>query len=118
MHRETTVPAAPASEPTLESLIDLAKRAFALKNYEEAVDHYATALELVYVASSSSPETRLFLSLTRFSFCRTTQAGDDAPETADLYFAYGKALLENAISQSSVLGKEQAENEGEEDNKG
>lgn len=28
---------------------------------------------------------------------------------ADLYFAYGKALLENAIAQSSVLGKEQAE---------
>lgn len=28
---------------------------------------------------------------------------------ADLYFAYGKALLENAVSQSSVLGKEQAE---------
>lgn len=25
---------------------------------------------------------------------------------ADLYFAYGKALLENAISQASVLGKE------------
>lgn len=26
-----------------------------------------------------------------------------------MYFAYGKALLENAISQSSVLGKEQTE---------
>jgi HAT1-interacting factor 1 len=26
---------------------------------------------------------------------------------ADVYFAYGKALLENAIAQSSVLGKEQ-----------
>jgi HAT1-interacting factor 1 len=25
---------------------------------------------------------------------------------ADLYFSYGKALLENAISQASVLGKE------------
>ena len=24
-----------------------------------------------------------------------------------MYFAYGKALLENAISQNSVLGKEQ-----------
>ena len=37
---------------------------------------------------------------------------------ADVYFAYGKALLENAIAQSSVLGKEQTEegldgNEGE-----
>jgi len=28
---------------------------------------------------------------------------------ADLYFAYGKALLENAIAQNSVLGKEQPE---------
>lgn len=28
---------------------------------------------------------------------------------ADVYFAYGKALLENAIAQSSVLGKEQTE---------
>jgi HAT1-interacting factor 1 len=25
---------------------------------------------------------------------------------ADVYFAYGKALLENAIAQNSVLGKE------------
>ncbi|EKM50186.1 uncharacterized protein PHACADRAFT_178804, partial [Phanerochaete carnosa HHB-10118-sp] len=39
----------------------------------------------------------------------TAQHGDNAPEIADVYFAYGKALLENAISQSSVLGKEQAE---------
>lgn len=28
---------------------------------------------------------------------------------ADIYFSYGKALLENAITQNSVLGKEQAE---------
>ncbi len=26
---------------------------------------------------------------------------------ADVYFAYGKALLENAVVQNSVLGKEQ-----------
>jgi HAT1-interacting factor 1 len=25
---------------------------------------------------------------------------------ADVYFSYGKALLENAIAQNSVLGKE------------
>jgi HAT1-interacting factor 1 len=34
---------------------------------------------------------------------------------ADVYFAYGKALLENAIAQNSVLGKEKegaAEPEG------
>lgn len=28
---------------------------------------------------------------------------------ADVYFAYGKALLENAITQTSVLGKDQTE---------
>lgn len=39
----------------------------------------------------------------------TVKYGDNAPEAADLYFAYGKALLENAISQSSVLGKDQPE---------
>ena len=39
----------------------------------------------------------------------TKKHGEDAPETADLYFAYGKALLENAISQNSVLGKQNAD---------
>lgn len=38
---------------------------------------------------------------------RTEKHGDHAPENADLYFAYGKALLEHAIAQSSVLGKEE-----------
>jgi HAT1-interacting factor 1 len=40
--------------------------------------------------------------------------GEDSPETADLYFSYGKALLENAITQSTVLGKEEP-TEGKED---
>jgi hypothetical protein len=44
---------------------------------------------------------------------RTGQHGEDAPETADLYFSYGKALLENAISQSSVLGRGQVEEDME-----
>lgn len=44
-----------------------------------------------------------------FVSCRTEKHGEDAPEAADLYFSYGKTLLENAIAQSSVLGKEQAE---------
>lgn len=44
------------------------------------------------------------------NFCdRTEKCGDGAPEAADLYFSYGKALLENAISQTAVLGKEEAE---------
>jgi HAT1-interacting factor 1 len=55
-----------------------------LRKFEQAVEHYATALEL--------------LSKTH---------AEDAPEMADVYFAYGKALLENAIAQNSVLGKEQ-----------
>ena len=40
---------------------------------------------------------------------RVAKFGEGAPEAADLYFAYGKALLENAISQTAVLGKDQAE---------
>ena len=36
-------------EITIEEQLELAKRAFALKKYEEAVDHYATALEQMYV---------------------------------------------------------------------
>ncbi|KAF7983336.1 hypothetical protein HWV62_22293 [Athelia sp. TMB] len=76
---------------TIQESIDQAKRAFALKKYEQAVDHYATALELA-----------------------TEKYGEDAPESADLYFAYGKALLENAISQSNVLGKDQPEDDAPE----
>ncbi|KZV63182.1 hypothetical protein PENSPDRAFT_657515 [Peniophora sp. CONT] len=68
---------------TVEQCVELAKRAFALRKYEEAVEQYATALEKA-----------------------TEQYGaEDAPELADLYLSYGKALLENAISTSDVLGK-------------
>ncbi|KAJ7464511.1 hypothetical protein FB451DRAFT_1042192 [Mycena latifolia] len=76
----------------LDAAIEHAKRAFALEKYEQAVDFYATALELM-----------------------TKKCGEDAPETADLYFSYGKALLENAISQSSVLGKDQPEDGAEDE---
>ena len=41
-----------AGATTIEETLALAKRAFALKKYEEAVDRYATALELMYVALS------------------------------------------------------------------
>lgn len=34
---------------------------------------------------------------------------------ADLYFAYGKALLENAISQSTVLGNKEEPTDGKEE---
>ncbi|KAJ7117547.1 hypothetical protein C8R44DRAFT_832297 [Mycena epipterygia] len=79
-------------EMGLDAAIEHAKRAFALEKYEQAVEFYATALELM-----------------------TKSYGEDAPETADLYFAYGKALLENAISQSSVLGKDQPEEDKEDE---
>ncbi|KAG1723827.1 uncharacterized protein EDB91DRAFT_1240024 [Suillus paluster] len=79
---------------TVETALEHARRAFALKKYEQAVEHYATALEL-----------------------QTKRHGEDAPETANLYFSYGKALLENAISQASVLGKEQPENGDEAEEK-
>jgi len=36
---------------TIETALEKAKRAFALKQYEQAVEHYATALELVLVTS-------------------------------------------------------------------
>ncbi|KAJ6451521.1 hypothetical protein C8R47DRAFT_978104 [Mycena vitilis] len=72
----------------LDTAVEHAKHAFALEKYEQAVDYYATALEFI-----------------------TKKCGEDAPETADLYFSYGKALLENAISQSSVLGKDQPEDD-------
>lgn len=71
------------SSTTVDAALEHARRAFALKKYEQAVELYATALEM-----------------------QTKTHDEDAPETADLYFLYGKALLENAISQASVLGKE------------
>ncbi|CDO68408.1 hypothetical protein BN946_scf184815.g55 [Trametes cinnabarina] len=84
--KTTATPEAAAGTPTLslEDTIEHAKRAFALKKYEQSVEHYASALEIA-----------------------TKKYGEKAFETAELYFAYGKALLENAIAQSSVLGKQE-----------
>ncbi|QRV88937.1 SHNi-TPR protein [Ceratobasidium sp. AG-Ba] len=73
----------PTEEPTIESEIEVAKRAFALRNFEEAVDHYATALELY-----------------------RAEKDEDTAEFAELLLLYGRALLENAISQNAVLGKD------------
>ena len=39
--------ASEAPQMSLEETIEHAKRAFALKKYEQAVEHYASALELV-----------------------------------------------------------------------
>jgi hypothetical protein len=38
---------APTPELTMDSAIEHGKRAFALKKFEQAVDYYATALELM-----------------------------------------------------------------------
>ena len=52
--------------PTIEQSIELAKRAFALRKYEQAVEHYATALELMSVLLNS-PLHGPFLNMTRHS---------------------------------------------------
>ncbi|KAI8985716.1 hypothetical protein BD414DRAFT_488985 [Trametes punicea] len=80
----TSESAAATPALSLEDAVEHAKRAFALKKYEQSVEHYASALEIA-----------------------TRKYGEKAFETAELYFAYGKALLENAIAQSSVLGKQE-----------
>jgi HAT1-interacting factor 1 len=36
-------------EVTIEASLEQAKRAYALQNFEQAVEHYATALELMCV---------------------------------------------------------------------
>jgi HAT1-interacting factor 1 len=72
-----------------------------LRKYEQAVEHYATALELLSVFPF------LLLVAVNTKTRRSQTHAEDAPEMADVYFAYGKALLENAIAQNSVLGKEQ-----------
>ncbi|KZS94618.1 hypothetical protein SISNIDRAFT_50775 [Sistotremastrum niveocremeum HHB9708] len=70
------------STSTLEEYIELGKRAFILRQFEEAVDQYAKALELLQ-----------------------EKHGENSAESADTWLQYGKALLENAISQNAVLGK-------------
>ncbi|KAH7335183.1 hypothetical protein B0J17DRAFT_668979 [Rhizoctonia solani] len=76
-----TKPETKKEEANVEAEVEIAKRAFALKNYEEAVDHYATALELA-----------------------RTEYGENTPPFAELLLIYGRALIENAIAQNSVFG--------------
>ncbi|KAG9013745.1 hypothetical protein FRB90_005750 [Tulasnella sp. 427] len=103
---DTTKPTTetPKEAKTIESEIELAKRAFALRKFEESVEHYATALELFldWDAQRRRP-------LPHVNVNSTEKHGDGAPESADLLFLYGKALLENAISQAGVVGKEETE---------
>jgi hypothetical protein len=48
-------PNATAAPATVSDALDHAKRAFALRKYEQAVEHYATALELLFVVSLYLP---------------------------------------------------------------
>jgi hypothetical protein len=48
----------------LAESIEHARRAFALGKFETAVEHYAIALELMYVAFTSSPESSCVITIT------------------------------------------------------
>ncbi|CAE6440422.1 hypothetical protein ACGC1H_003590 [Rhizoctonia solani] len=79
-----TKPETKKEEATVEAEVEIAKRAFALQNYEEAVQHYATALELA-----------------------RDEYGEKTSPFAELLLAYGRALIANATSQNSVFPKEE-----------
>ncbi|CAE6480984.1 unnamed protein product [Rhizoctonia solani] len=81
-----TKPETKKEEATVEAEVEIAKRAFALQNYEEAVQHYATALELA-----------------------REEYGEKTSPFAELLLVYGRALIANATSQNSVFPKEEAE---------
>lgn len=42
----TSMVTEPSSTLSVQEIIEHAKRAFALKKYEQAIEHYATALEM------------------------------------------------------------------------
>jgi len=87
-----------------------------LCKYEQAVEHYATALELLFVPlplpnlPALSPLTRqcqLTDVLTSYPY-RSKMHTEYVPEIAEIYFTYRKTLLKNAIMQNSILGKDWA----------
>ena len=43
---QAQAPAPAQATPTAEGYVEQAKRAFALRKYEQAVEHYAVALEM------------------------------------------------------------------------
>ncbi|KAI8580587.1 hypothetical protein K450DRAFT_236358 [Umbelopsis ramanniana AG] len=77
-----------SQQPSQEilAIIHEGSRAFSLHDYENATDKFGQACELL-----------------------DNQFGELAPQCADAYFMYGKALLQNAIQQNSVLGNAAAE---------
>ncbi|KAF9189816.1 hypothetical protein BGZ50_000564 [Haplosporangium sp. Z 11] len=74
-------PIDPATESAIQELNDAGAKAFALQDYELAVEKFGLASEMLGQVY-----------------------GETNPKCADTLFMYGKALLEHAIQQSSVLG--------------
>ncbi|KAF9909232.1 hypothetical protein BX616_011253, partial [Lobosporangium transversale] len=74
-------PIDPATEQAIQELKDVGAKAFALQDYELAVEKFGLASEMLGQVY-----------------------GETNPKCADTLFIYGKALLEHAIQQSSVLG--------------
>ncbi|KAF8981274.1 hypothetical protein BGZ46_003047 [Entomortierella lignicola] len=74
-------PIDPATEQAIQELNDVGAKAFALQDYELAVEKFGLASEMLGQVY-----------------------GETNPRCADTLFMYGKALLEHAIQQSSVLG--------------
>jgi hypothetical protein len=80
-------------------VLDHAKRAFALRKYEQAVEHYATALKLLFVPLPFVPTSFTQLVV---SYRGSKTYAEDVLVIADVYFVYGKALFEIAIAHNSL----------------
>ncbi|KAF9318331.1 hypothetical protein BG003_011430 [Podila horticola] len=74
-------PIDPATEQAIQELTDAGSKAFVFQDYELAVEKFGLASEMLGQVY-----------------------GEMSPKNADTLFLYGKALLEYAIQQSSVLG--------------
>ncbi|KAF9295495.1 hypothetical protein BGZ88_001957 [Linnemannia elongata] len=74
-------PIDPETEAAIQALNDVGAKAFALQDYELAVEKFGLASEMLGQVY-----------------------GETNTKCADTLFMYGKALLEHAIQQSSVLG--------------
>ncbi|KAF9212036.1 hypothetical protein BGZ59_007302 [Podila verticillata] len=74
-------PIDPATEQAIQELTDAGSKAFVFQDYELAVEKFGLASEMLGQVY-----------------------GEMSPKNADTLFLYGKALLEFAIQQSSVLG--------------
>lgn len=96
-----TTPAEPTSTSTSEALAQ-GTRFLALRKWNEACDHLATAVEQALVPTPFIPPFKTKLTETRGR--RTEQNGELDPRNVDALMLYGKALLGSAIAQSAVLG--------------